>query len=83
MIKTRTVTRNTTRPLREWPAELTRTERSWIMRPECPLLPRAVAAYGFLRDRLHILTGAMPLPPVLSDDAVDATLRLSLRRGHE
>ena len=81
MIKARTVTRRNPRPLQEWPAELTRSERSWVRRPACPMLPRAVAAYGFLRDRMHILTGAEPLPPVLSDDAVDATLRLMLRRG--
>ena len=83
MIKARTVTRRNNRPLHEWSAELTRTERSWINRPECPLLPRAVAAYGFLRDRMHIITGATPLPPVLSDDAVDATLRLMLHRGND
>ncbi|HYG87626.1 MAG TPA: hypothetical protein VD978_15310 [Azospirillum sp.] len=82
MIKARTVTRRNPRPLHDWPAELTRSERSWIMRPECPLLPRQVAAHGFLRDRLHIITGATPLPPGLSDEAVDATLRLMLRRGN-
>lgn len=83
MIKGRTVTRRTPRPLQDWPSELTRSERSWFMRPECPLLPREVAAYGFLRDRLHVVTGATPLPRGLSDQAVDATLRLMLRRGHD
>lgn len=80
--KTRTPTRRNSRPLHEWPAELTRSEGSWVMRPECPLLPREVAVHGFLRDRLHVVTGAVPLPIALSDDAVDATLRLMLRRGH-
>ncbi|PWC54282.1 hypothetical protein [Azospirillum sp. TSO22-1] len=80
--KARTPTRRNPRPLQEWPAELTRSERSWGLRPECPLLPREVAEHGFLRDRLHVVTGAVPLPAALSDDAVDATLRLMLRRGH-
>lgn len=68
-------------PLQEWPARQTRTEGAWGARPDCPLLPRVVAAHGFLRDRLHIVTGAQPLPPGLSDPAVDATLSLMLRRG--
>lgn len=71
------------RPLHDWPADLTRSENQWARRPYCPLLPREVAAYGFLRDRLSITTGAEPLAPALSDGAVDATLRLMLRRGHE
>ncbi|WP_448202567.1 hypothetical protein [Azospirillum sp. sgz302134] len=73
--------RRTPRPLQDWPADMTRTEAAWGNRPECPLLPRAVATHGFLRDRLHVVTGAQPLPPGLSDPAVDATLSLMLRRG--
>lgn len=82
MIKVmRNLTRRSAKPLRDWPADSTRTEGSWYMRPYCPLLPREVAAYGFLRDRVHIVTGAKPLPDTLSEDAIDATLRLMLRRG--
>lgn len=77
----RNSTRRAARPLRDWPAEATRSEGAWKMRPFCPLLPREVAEYGFLRDRLHIVTGASPLAQPLSDGAVDATLRLMLRRG--
>jgi len=73
--------RRTPRPLQDWPADMTRTEGAWSNRPWCPLLPREVAAHGFLRDRLHIVTGAVPLPMGLSDQAVDATLSLMLRRG--
>lgn len=69
------------RPLAHWPSEFTRGEGGWSGRPECPLLPRMVAAHGFLRDRLHVLTGAIPLPADMSDEAVDATLTLMLRRG--
>lgn len=82
---TRTVTRRTPRPnprpLQDWPADMTRTEGAWFNRPWCPLLPREVAGLGFLRDRLHVVTGAVPLPADLSEQAVDATLRLMLRRG--
>lgn len=67
------------RPLGDWPADMTRTEGAWSNRPECPLLPRAGA--GFLRDRLHVTIGSQPLPYGLSDMAVDATLSLMLRRG--
>ncbi|MBP2295338.1 hypothetical protein [Azospirillum rugosum] len=73
--------RRASKPLRDWPADMTRTEGAWSNRPACPLLPRAVADHGFLRDRLHIVTGAQPLPIGLSDPAVDATLSLMLRRG--
>jgi hypothetical protein len=69
------------KPLRDWSADMTRTEGAWSNRPYCPLLPRAIATHGFLRDRLHIVTGAKPLPGGLSDMAVDATLSLMLRRG--
>lgn len=67
--------------LQDWPADMTRTEGAWSNRPHCPLLPRTIAAHGFLRDRLHVVTGAKPLPGGLSDMAVDATLSLMLRRG--
>lgn len=73
--------RRASRPLRDWPADMTRTEGAWSNRPACPLLPRTVADHGFLRDRLHVVTGAQPLPTGLSDPAVDATLSLMLRRG--
>lgn len=78
---TATQIRPGSRPLAHWPSEFTRGEGGWSGRPECPLLPREVAAHGFLRDRLHVLTGALPLPPEMSDEAVDATLTLMLRRG--
>lgn len=71
------------RPLHDWPAEFTRSESAWSTRPDSPLLPRAVAAYGFLRDRIHIVTGAAPLPDEMSDQAIDATLSLMLRRGQK
>ena len=73
--------RSGSRPLAHWPSEFTRGEGGWSGRPDCPMLPRMVAAHGFLRDRLHVLTGALPLPAELSDEAVDATLTLMLRRG--
>ncbi len=73
--------RRTPRPLQDWPADMTRDEGAWSNRPLCPLLPRAIAGQAFLRDRLHLVTGAAPLPPGLSDQAVDATLSLMLRRG--
>lgn len=73
--------RRSTRPLADWPNSPTRGESAWAQRPLCPLMPREVAANGFLRDRLHVVTGAVPLPPGLSDQAVDATLSLMLRRG--
>lgn len=79
----RNLTRRSARPLQDWPAELTRSESAWADRPDCPLLPRRIAAYGFLRDRLHICTGADALPSSLSETAVDATLRLMLRRRCE
>lgn len=69
------------RSLAHWPSETTRSEGAWARRPECPLLPRQVAAHGFLRDRLHVLTGALPLPAAMSDEAIDATLTLMIRRG--
>ncbi len=69
------------RSLRDWAPETTRDELRWIRRPCCPLIPRCVAERGFLRDRLHMVTGAEALPPGLTDNAVDATLRLMLRRG--
>ncbi|HEY0833566.1 MAG TPA: hypothetical protein VGE72_06605 [Azospirillum sp.] len=78
----RNIPRRHPRTLRDWPAESTRSEGAWSMRPYCPLIPREVASYGFLRDRLHIFVGAEPLPTNLSDDSIDATLRLMLRRGH-
>ncbi|MGQ9365410.1 hypothetical protein [Azospirillum sp. ST 5-10] len=77
----RPITRRSARPLRDWPAEATRSEGQWSRRPVCPLLPREVATAGFLRDRLHVVTGAPPLPGRLSDESVDATLSLMLRRG--
>lgn len=76
-----TQVRTGSRPLAHWPSEFTRGEGGWSGRPECPLLPRLAASHGFLRDRLSVLTGALPLPPELSDEAVDATLTLMLRRG--
>lgn len=79
----RNITRRTARPLHDWPAEPTRAESAWSQRPENPLLPRQVAAYGFLRDRVHVCTGARPLPARLSEKAIDATLSLMLRRGNE
>lgn len=69
------------RPLAHWPSEFTRTEGGWAGRQECPLLPRQVATHGFLRDRLHVLTGAAPLPAEMTEEAIDATLTLMLRRG--
>ncbi|HYD66795.1 hypothetical protein [Azospirillum sp.] len=79
----RNIPRRHPRPLRDWPAESTRSEGAWSMRPYCPLVPREVVASGsFLRDRLHVFVGAEPLPCTLSDDSIDATLRLMLRRGH-
>jgi hypothetical protein len=69
------------RSLDHWPSEFTRSEGAWAGRPGCPLLPRMVASHGFLRDRLHVLTGAVPLAEVMSDEAIDATLTLMLRRG--
>ncbi|WP_035692995.1 hypothetical protein [Azospirillum halopraeferens] len=77
----RHITRRSARSLCDWPAELTRSEGQWSRRPDCPLLPRAIASTGFLRDRLHVMTGAVPLPLRLSDESVDATLSLMLRRG--
>ncbi|AWK87516.1 hypothetical protein DEW08_15975 [Azospirillum thermophilum] len=77
----RSVVRRASRPLRDWPSDMTRTEGAWYNRPHCPLLPREVAENCFLRDRLTFVTGATPLPAVLSETAVDATLRLMLRRG--
>lgn len=79
----RNLMRRTARPLRAWPAKPTRAEDAWSRRPDCPLIPREAAAYGFLRDRLHVVTGAVALPPALSDNAIDATLCLMLRRGRE
>ncbi|PWC96154.1 hypothetical protein SAMN02982917_5074 [Azospirillum oryzae] len=81
MIKARTLTRPTPRPLQDWPADMTRTEGGWYNRPGCPLVPRFLAEGGFLRDRLSMIHGSQPLPDDLSDEAVDATLRLMLRRG--
>ncbi|CAO3407285.1 hypothetical protein [Azospirillum largimobile] len=81
MIKARTLTRPTPRPLQDWPADMTRTEGGWYNRPGCPLVPRFLAEGGFLRDRLSMIHGSQPLPNDLSDEAVDATLRLMLRRG--
>lgn len=75
--------RRAPRALDEWGAESTRGEKSWSARPKCPMLPRAVADYGFLRDRLHVTTGAVPLQGCLTEQAVDATLTLMLRRGFE
>ena len=71
--------RRSSRPLCDWPADMTRTEGAWSNRPFCPLLPHTGA--GFLRDRLHVTIGSQPLPYGLSDMAVDATLSLMLRRG--
>ncbi len=82
MIKARTNARPVPRPLHDWPADLTRSEQSWVMRPACPLSPRRIATTGFLRDRVHIATGATPLPLGLSSEAIDATLFLMLRRGN-
>jgi hypothetical protein len=79
----RPVTRRSERPRQTWEERATRTEKSWSGRPICPMVPRDVADYGFLRDRLHVLTGAIPLGGNLTDQAVDATLTLMLRRGHE
>ncbi|MCW2246504.1 hypothetical protein M2352_002095 [Azospirillum fermentarium] len=71
------------RALRDWAPETTRDELRWSQRPGCPLIPRTLAgAHGFLRDRLHVITGAEALPMGLTDNAVDATLRLMLRRGN-
>ncbi len=70
------------RALGEWPSELTRSECAWSARPYCPLPGRPPGTDGFLRDRLHLSTGASPLSETLSDQAVDATLRLMLRRGY-
>ncbi|CAO3413661.1 hypothetical protein [Azospirillum endophyticum] len=82
MIKAmRNLTRPTPRPLQDWPADMTRTEGGWYNRPGCPLVPRFLAEGGFLRDRLSMIHGSQPLPDDLSDGAVDATLRLMLRRG--
>ncbi|WP_298372931.1 hypothetical protein [Azospirillum sp.] len=84
MMKDRTTSRSQTRPapiaLEDWP-HLTRTEGGWFNRPYCPLIPRSIIGASFLRNRLHVIHGAQPLPPDLTDDAVDATLRLMLRRG--
>ncbi|MFD1625783.1 hypothetical protein [Azospirillum griseum] len=84
MMKTRTTARALTKPdakgLENWP-HLTRTEGGWFNRPYCPLVPRSILGTSFLRNRLHAIHGAQPLPADLSDDAVDATLRLMLRRG--
>ncbi|CAO3352171.1 hypothetical protein TSH100_12935 [Azospirillum sp. TSH100] len=77
----RNLTRPTPRPLQDWPADMTRTEGGWYNRPGCPLVPRFLAEGGFLRDRLSMIHGSQPLPNDLSDGAVDATLRLMLRRG--
>ncbi|MCG5244271.1 hypothetical protein MCW82_31410 [Azospirillum doebereinerae] len=77
----RHLTRPTPRPLRDYPADMTRTEGGWFNRPYCPLVPRAIVGEGFLRDRLHVIHGSKPLPSDLTDEAVDATLRLMLRRG--
>lgn len=79
----RQIARPSARPLQDWTAELTRSEKAWSGRPECPMLPRVVADYGFLRDRLCISAGIEPLFGDLSDLAVEATLNLMLRRGHE
>ncbi len=81
MIKGRTLMRPMPRPLRDYPPDMTRTEGGWFNRPYCPLIPRAIVGAGFLRDRLHAIHGSQPLPTDLTDDAVDATLRLMLRRG--
>lgn len=75
------ISRRVSRPLGEWSDELTRTEKCWSGRPECPMLPREVAALGFLRDRLNIAIGLAPIEGELSDRAVEATLTLMLRRG--
>lgn len=75
--------RRAPRSLGDWPAELTRSEKAWSGRPDCPMLARQLADMGFLRDRLHVTTGAAPLAGCLTDQAVDATLILMLRRGHE
>lgn len=61
MIKARTLTRPTPRPLQDWPADMTRTEGGWYNRPGCPLVPRFLAEGGFLRD-LSMIHGSQPTP---------------------
>lgn len=78
---TRPLARPGARTLSDWPNARTRMEGSWSRRPDCPLLPKEEAPYGFLRDRLHHGTGTAPLPPDLTDQAVEAALRLMIRRG--
>ena len=78
---TRPLARPAARSLSDWPNAVTRTEGCWSRRPDCPLLPKEEAPYGFLRDRLHYGTGTAPLPPDLTDQAVEAALRLMIRRG--
>lgn len=75
------ISRRVSRPLGDWAADLTRTEKCWSGRPECPMFPREVAALGFLRDRLSVALDIAPIPGDLSDRAVEATLTLMLRRG--
>jgi hypothetical protein len=83
MIKApRNVMRRAIRPLRERVADSgSWSGDGWSLRSICPLVSRQVASCGFLRDRLHVVTGVEPLPIGLSDEAVDATLSLMLRRG--
>jgi hypothetical protein len=72
--------RPSVRPLGDWPSATSRSDAAWDRRPNCPLSGEA-APNGFLRDRLHAGLGTAPLTGELTDKAVNAALRLMIRRG--
>jgi hypothetical protein len=76
----RSLPRPSVRSLGDWPSAGSRSEAGWDRQPCCPLLGE-VAPNGFLRDRLHLSLGTPALPGELTDTAVNAALRLMIRRG--